>query len=198
MDVQAEVYYAGEPVGTLAWTPDAYGVQVQAGLRLPGQRRTRCCAAMPQAGIGQTLRVGLPEPQDGRLRLDTARLTRETLRAAGYADTPPARFYLAVQPEAECAGTGQRTAGRGKLCAARYSSRNPCRKPETKCWTRCSAAAGYRLGGTGMRSSCSARLRLTSRLRWRLPSYCAQWKTGVPCCDGQKKMQPQGLHPMHI
>ena len=95
--MQAEVFYAGEPVGTLSWTPDAYGVQVRLDCACPdsGDGLLRC-----YAGIGdRAMRIGLPEPQNGRLRLER-RLTRETLRAAGYADTPPVQFYLAVQPEA--------------------------------------------------------------------------------------------------
>ena len=96
--MQAEVFYAGEPVGTLTWTPDAYGVQVRLDCICPdsGDSLLRC-----YAGTGErAMRIGLPEPQNGRLRLER-RLTREMLREAGYADMPPARFYLAVQPEAD-------------------------------------------------------------------------------------------------
>lgn len=99
--MQAEVFYAGEPVGTLTWAPDAYGVWVRLDCACPdsGDSLLRC-----YAGTGkQAMRIGLPEPQNGRLRLER-RLTRETLRAAGYADTPPTRFYLAVQPEADAQG----------------------------------------------------------------------------------------------
>ena len=94
--MQAEVYYAGEPVGTLEWTPDAYGVQVHLDCACPDSSGAllRCFAA----GGAQTLRVGLPEPVDGRLRL-TRHLSRETLRAAGYVQAVPTRFYLAVRPE---------------------------------------------------------------------------------------------------
>ena len=96
--MQAEVYYAGEPVGTLEWTPDAYGVQVHLDCACPDSSGAllRCFAA----GGAQTLRVGLPEPVDGRLRL-TRHLSRETLRAAGYVQAVPTRFYLAVRPEGE-------------------------------------------------------------------------------------------------
>ena len=96
--MQAEVYYAGEPVGTLEWTPDAYGVQVHLDCACPDSTGAllRCSAA----GGTQMLRGGLPDPVDGRLRL-TQHLSRETLRAAGYAQAMPTRFYLAVRPEGE-------------------------------------------------------------------------------------------------
>ena len=73
--MQAEVFYAGEPVGTLSWTPDAYGVQVRLDCACPdsGDGLLRC-----YAGIGdRAMRIGLPEPQNGRLRLERRRTIQQ-------------------------------------------------------------------------------------------------------------------------
>ena len=139
--MQAEVFYAGEPVGTLSWTPDTYGVQVRLDCACPdsGDGLLRC-----YAGIGdRAMRIGLPEPQNGRLRLER-RLTRETLRAAGYADTPPVQFYLAVQPEA---GVPEQDSAR----QAGESDERTIQQPETRAANRRRSAGctAQRRRGTG-------------------------------------------------
>nr|WP_297173985.1 hypothetical protein [uncultured Agathobaculum sp.] len=94
--MQTEVFYQDQPVGTLQWTTDAFGARVTLDCAIPnsGSDILRC-----YAGRGaHTLRIGLPEPVDGRLWLER-HLSRETLRVAGYLKTPPEHFYLAVYPE---------------------------------------------------------------------------------------------------
>lgn len=94
--MQAEVYFADTPVGTLAWIPDAYGVQIELDCAQPdaGAALLRCYGETD----GGALRIGLPAPQSGRLRL-SRHLSRESLRAAGCAQTLPKRFYLSEHPE---------------------------------------------------------------------------------------------------
>lgn len=94
--MRAEVYFAGQPVGTLSWTPDAYGVQIELDCACPADAPAllRCYG---ETG-GAPLLIGLPEPVDGRLRL-ARRLSRETLRAAGCIQAPPQRFYLSDSPQ---------------------------------------------------------------------------------------------------
>ena len=48
--MQAEVFYAGEPVGTLSWTPDAYGVQVRLDCACPDSG-DGLLAVQPEAGV---------------------------------------------------------------------------------------------------------------------------------------------------
>lgn len=92
--MRAEVTYAGSPAGWLSWEPDAYGVQVGVDCAMPsGAPLLRCYGE-----TGKTpLLVGLPAPENGRLRL-RRHLSKETLKAAGCADGPPAAFYLAERP----------------------------------------------------------------------------------------------------
>lgn len=94
--MQAEVYFAGQPVGTILWLPDAYGVQAELDCACPADAPAllRCYG---ETG-GAPLLIGLPEPVDGRLRL-ARRLSRETLRAAGCIQAPPQRFYLSDSPQ---------------------------------------------------------------------------------------------------
>lgn len=92
--MRAEVTYAGNPAGWLLWEPDTYGVQVELDCDMPsGAPLLRCYGE-----TGHTpLLVGLPAPENGRLRL-RRHLSRETLKDAGCADGPPAAFYLAERP----------------------------------------------------------------------------------------------------
>ena len=92
--MRADVFYHQQPVGTIEWTPDSRGVQVALDCALCGSELLRCYAVCGE----HTLRVGLPAPEHGRLRLHR-RLSRETLRAAGCTGEPE-RFYLAAEPEA--------------------------------------------------------------------------------------------------
>lgn len=103
--MQAEVYFAGQPAGTILWVPDAYGVQIELDCAMPddGEKLLRCYGETD----GRPLLIGLPEPVHGRLRLKR-HLSRETLKAAGCDHAPPLRFYLsdspqppAAQPEAQ-------------------------------------------------------------------------------------------------
>ena len=90
--MQAEVEYRGETVGRIEWTPDAYGVCVNVDCGCPADAPLlRCYGVRADAA---PLLIGLPAPEGARLRL-TRHLSRETLRAAGYAAAKPARFYLA-------------------------------------------------------------------------------------------------------
>lgn len=93
--MQAEVYFSEQPVGKISWLPDAYGVQVKLDCACPadGPALLRCYG---ETGGGPLL-VGLPEPINGRLRLER-HLSRETLKTAGCAQTPPKRFYLSDSP----------------------------------------------------------------------------------------------------
>ncbi len=101
--MQAEVYFAGQPAGTILWVPDAYGVQIELDCAMldDGEKLLRCYGETD----GTPLLIGLPEPVHGRLRLKR-HLSRETLKAAGCDHAPPLRFYLsdstqppAAQPE---------------------------------------------------------------------------------------------------
>ena len=101
--MQAEVYFAGQPAGTILWVPDVYGVQIELDCAMPddGEKLLRCYGETD----GTPLLIGLPEPVHGRLRLKR-HLSRETLKAAGCDHAPPLRFYLsdssqppAAQPE---------------------------------------------------------------------------------------------------
>ncbi len=92
--MRATVDYAGKTVGWLLWTPDAYGVQVEIDCDVPpGAPLLRCYGEMS----GAPLRIGLPAPENGRLRLQR-HLSKETLKAAGCVDGPPTIFYLAEHP----------------------------------------------------------------------------------------------------
>ena len=94
--MQAEVYFAGQPAGTILWVPDAYGVQIELDCAMPddGEKLLRCYGKTD----GAPLLIGLPEPVHGRLRLKR-HLSRETLKAAGCDHAPPLRFYLSDSPQ---------------------------------------------------------------------------------------------------
>lgn len=94
--MQAEVYFAGQPAGTILWVPDAYGVQIELDCAMPddGEKLLRCYGETD----GTPLLIGLPEPVHGRLRLKR-HLSRETLKAAGCDHAPPLRFYLSDSPQ---------------------------------------------------------------------------------------------------
>nr|WP_297275467.1 hypothetical protein [uncultured Agathobaculum sp.] len=89
--MRATVSYAGEPTGWLLWEPDAYGVQIEVDCAMPPDAPLLRCYG--ETG-GAPLLIGLPAPENGRLRL-RRHLSKETLKAAGCADGPPAAFYLA-------------------------------------------------------------------------------------------------------
>lgn len=89
--MRQDVQYMGQPIGTILWETDGYGVQVSLDCAIPGDPLLllRC--------YGQTqttpFLIGLPEPLHGRLQLKR-RLSRETLKEAGCLETPPTAFYL--------------------------------------------------------------------------------------------------------
>lgn len=91
--MQAEVFCNNTPVGTIDWTPDSRGVDISLDCAMCSTELLRCYGICG----GNTLRIGLPAPENGRLRLHR-HLSRETLRAAGCTSLPE-RFYLAAAPE---------------------------------------------------------------------------------------------------
>ncbi|MDY3618865.1 hypothetical protein [Agathobaculum sp.] len=101
--MRASVWSEGQEAGNLEWEPDAYGVQVSLDCVLPSDPRIllRCYGRTD----GEPLLIGLPEPQNGRLRLKR-HLSRETLKAAGCLHAPPREFYLSdgTAPPARKAG----------------------------------------------------------------------------------------------
>lgn len=92
--MRAAVIYAGEQTGWLLWEPDAYGVQVEVDCAMPPDAPLLRCYG---ENDGEPLLIGLPAPENGRLRL-RRHLSKETLKAAGYLDAPPKAFYLAEHP----------------------------------------------------------------------------------------------------
>lgn len=92
--MRAAVNYAGEQAGWLLWEPDAYGVQIEVDCEMPPDAPLLRCYG--ETG-GAPLLVGLPAPENGRLRL-RRHLSKETLKAAGCMDGPPTAFYLAEHP----------------------------------------------------------------------------------------------------
>lgn len=92
--MRVTVNYAGEPAGWLLWEPDAYGVEIEVDCAMPTDAPLLRCYGETD---GAPLLVGLPAPENGRLRL-RRHLSKETLKAAGCADRPPTAFYLAEQP----------------------------------------------------------------------------------------------------
>lgn len=92
--MRTAVEYEGKPVGWLLWEPDAYGAQIEVDCEMPsGAPLLRCYGKTGDA----PLLVGLPAPEDGRLRL-RRHLSKETLKAAGCIESPPTAFYLAERP----------------------------------------------------------------------------------------------------
>lgn len=94
--MQTEVDFAGGSVGKLDWKADAHGVQVDLDCTLCGRGELLRCYG--EWASGAVLRIGLPAPEDGRLRL-RRHLSRETLKMAGCPETVPQRVYLAAAPE---------------------------------------------------------------------------------------------------
>ncbi|MGO5027486.1 hypothetical protein [Candidatus Agathobaculum pullicola] len=93
--MRAAVEYAGKPVGWLLWEPDGYGVQIEVDCEIPsGAPLLRCYGEIG----GAPLLVGLPAPENGRLRL-RRHLSKETLKVAGCTQGPPTAFYLAERPQ---------------------------------------------------------------------------------------------------
>lgn len=91
--MRADVFHNDMLIGTIDWTPDAYGVEVNLDCTACGDELLRCYAVFG----GNVLRVGLPAPEHGHLRL-RRHLSREMLHEAGC-DGEPERFYLAPAPE---------------------------------------------------------------------------------------------------
>ena len=97
--MKARVEFEDRAVGEIDWEPDAYGIAVQLDCTIPCEPLVllRCYAETD----GELFLVGLPEPQNGRLRL-RRHLSRETLREAGLEGRTPTRFYLAEHPQTPC------------------------------------------------------------------------------------------------
>ena len=91
--MRADVFCNDNPIGTIDWTPDACGVQVNLDCAVCGDELLRCYAVVN----GNILRVGLPAPEHGRLRL-RRHLSRQMLHETGC-EGEPERFYLASAPE---------------------------------------------------------------------------------------------------
>ena len=91
--MRADVFCNNNPIGTIDWTPDACGVQVNLDCAVCGDELLRCYAVVN----GNILRVGLPAPEHGRLRL-RRHLSRQMLHETGC-EGEPERFYLASAPE---------------------------------------------------------------------------------------------------
>ena len=73
--MRADVFCNNNPIGTIDWTPDACGVQVNLDCAVCGNELLRCYAVVN----GNILRVGLPAPEHGRLRL-RRHLSRQMLQ----------------------------------------------------------------------------------------------------------------------
>ena len=91
--MRADVFCNNNPIGTIDWTPDKSGVQVNLDCAVCGNELLRCYAVVN----GNILRVGLPAPEHGRLRL-RRHLSRQMLHETGC-EGEPERFYLASAPE---------------------------------------------------------------------------------------------------
>ena len=91
--MRADVFCNNNPIGTIDWTPDACRVQVNLDCAVCGNELLRCYAVVN----GNILRVGLPAPEHGRLRL-RRHLSRQMLHETGC-EGEPERFYLASAPE---------------------------------------------------------------------------------------------------
>ena len=91
--MRADVFCNDNPIGTIDWTPDACGVQVNLDCAVCGDELLRCYTVVN----GNILRVGLPAPEHGRLRL-RRHLSRQMLHETGC-EGEPERFYLASAPE---------------------------------------------------------------------------------------------------
>ena len=91
--MRADVFCNNNPIGTIDWTPDACGVQVNLDCAVCGDELLRCYAVVN----GNILRVGLPAPEHGRLCL-RRHLSRQMLHETGC-EGEPERFYLASAPE---------------------------------------------------------------------------------------------------
>ena len=91
--MRADVFCNNNPIGMIDWMPDACGVQVNLDCVVCGNELLRCYAVVN----GNILRVGLPAPEHGRLRL-RRHLSRQMLHETGC-EGEPERFYLASAPE---------------------------------------------------------------------------------------------------
>lgn len=76
--MRADVFCNNNPIGTIDWTPDACGVQVNLDCAVCGDELLRCYTVVN----GNILRVGLPAPEHGRLRL-RRHLSRQMLHETG-------------------------------------------------------------------------------------------------------------------
>ena len=76
--MRADVFCNNNPIGTIDWMPDACGVQVNLDCAVCGDELLRCYAVVN----GNILRVGLPAPEHGRLRL-RRHLSRQMLHETG-------------------------------------------------------------------------------------------------------------------
>ena len=108
--MRADVFCNNNPIGTIDWTPDACGVQVNLDCAVCGDELLRCYAVVN----GNILRVGLPAPEHGRLRL-RRHLSRQMLHETGC-EGEPERFYLASAP----AFAAEQCAAQAAACHRRY------------------------------------------------------------------------------
>ena len=109
--IRADVFCNDNPIGTIDWTPDACGVRrVDLDYAICGDELLRCYAVVN----GNILRVGLPAPEHGRLRLHR-HLSRQMLHETGCEE--PERFYLASAPEPL---PPEQCAARAAACHRRY------------------------------------------------------------------------------
>ncbi len=162
--MRADVFCNNNPIGTIDWTPDACGVQVNLDCAVCGDELLRCYAVVN----GNILRVGLPAPEHGRLRLRASR-GKCCMRLAVRANPNSSISRL-----------------RRSLC--RRAMRRPSRRlsPEIRSWTRFYPTKTCRFSRPRPDCVCNVRSTRKSRSRWRPPLCFAAQKETRQCWNGKK------------
>ena len=113
--MRADVFCNNNPIGTIDWTRTPAACRVNLDCAVCGNELLRCYAVVN----GNILRVGLPAPEHGRLRL-RRHLSRQMLHETGCEGNP----------------SGSISRLRRSLC--RRAMRRPSRRlsPEIRSWTR--------------------------------------------------------------
>ena len=109
--MRADVFCNDNPIGTIDWTPDACGVQVNLDCAVCGDELLRCYAVVN----GNILRVGLPAPEHGRLRL-RRHLSRQMLHETGC----EGRTRTVLSRVCAGAFAAEQCAARAAACHRRY------------------------------------------------------------------------------
>ena len=171
--MRADVFCNDNPIGTIDWTPDKSGVQVNLDCAVCGDELLRCYTVVN----GNILRVGL----------------HRSMAVCACAGISRGKCCMRLAARANPNGSTSRL--RRRLC--RRAMRRPSRRlsPEMRFWTRFYPTKACRFSRPRPDCVCNAHSTRKSRSRWHRRLYFATQKETRQFWNG-KRTQPMRLRPL--